>query len=58
MASNGCNFCSKVGSQPISNNQTTFNYSCLEVKKKDKNKKRNGPSHPEYQVCENQSAKI
>jgi hypothetical protein len=36
MASNKCNFCDKVGSQPITNHQTIFNYSCLEVKKKKK----------------------
>ncbi len=38
MASNGCNFCGKVGIQPISNERTTFNYSCLEVKNKKSNK--------------------
>jgi hypothetical protein len=35
MASNYCCFCSKVGSQPISNERTGFNYSTLEVKKKE-----------------------
>jgi hypothetical protein len=39
MAFNGCNFCGKVGIQPISNERTTFNYSCLEVKNKNSNKK-------------------
>ncbi len=34
VASKGCNFCGKVGMEPISNERTTFNYSCLEVKKK------------------------
>jgi hypothetical protein len=38
MALNGCNFCGKVGSQLISNERTTFNYSCLEVKNKKSNK--------------------
>ncbi len=38
MASKGCNFCGKVGSQPITNDLTNFNYSCLEVKKKDEKK--------------------
>jgi hypothetical protein len=38
MALNGCNFCGKVGIQPISNERTTFNYSCLEVKNKNLNK--------------------
>jgi hypothetical protein len=38
MALNGCNFCGKVGIQPISNERTTFNYSCLEVKNKKSNK--------------------
>jgi hypothetical protein len=28
-----------VGSQPISNDQNSFNYSCLEVKKKDDNQR-------------------
>jgi hypothetical protein len=51
MASNGCNFCTKVGSQPISNDRTSFNYSCLEVKKKDKNKRGIGPTDPTDQVC-------
>jgi hypothetical protein len=42
MASNNCCFCGIVGSQPISNERTSFNYSCLEVKKKDvKRKKKN-----------------
>jgi hypothetical protein len=41
MASNNCCFCDTVGSQPISNELTSFNYSCLEVKKKDvKSKKK------------------
>ncbi len=40
MASRGCNFCSKVGSQPISNDRASFNYSCLEVKKKDAKRKK------------------
>jgi hypothetical protein len=38
MAFNDCNFCGKVGIQPISNKRTTFNYSCLEVKNKKSNK--------------------
>jgi hypothetical protein len=38
MASKGCNFCDKVGTQPITNDRTSFNYSCLEVKKKDDTK--------------------
>jgi hypothetical protein len=38
MASKGCNFCGKVGCQPITNVRTSFNYSCLEVKKKDDKK--------------------
>jgi hypothetical protein len=38
MALNGCNFCGKVGIQPISNERKTFNYSCLEVKNKKSNK--------------------
>ena len=38
MALNGCNFCEKVGSQLISNERTTFNYSCLEVKNKNLSK--------------------
>ncbi len=33
--SNSCNFCGKVGSQLISNDRKGFNYSCLEVQKKD-----------------------
>jgi hypothetical protein len=39
MASKHCCFCGIVGSQPISNELTSFNYSCLEVKKKSKKKK-------------------
>jgi hypothetical protein len=35
MASNNCCFCGIIGSQPISNERTSFNYSCLEVKKKE-----------------------
>ena len=41
MAANGCNFCGKVGIQPISNEPTTFNYDCLEVKNKKSNKNEN-----------------
>jgi hypothetical protein len=41
MAARGCNFCGKVGSQPISNDRTTFNYDCLEVKNKKSNKNEN-----------------
>jgi hypothetical protein len=52
MAPSNCNFCDKVGSQPISNDRTTFNYSCLEVKKKVKNKRGLGPTDPPNQVCE------
>jgi hypothetical protein len=40
MALEGCNFCGTVGSQPISNELTSFNYSCLEVKKKDEKSKK------------------
>jgi len=40
MASNTCCFCGTVGSQPISNELTSFNYSCLEVKKKDAKSKK------------------
>jgi hypothetical protein len=40
MASKGCNFCGIVGSQPLSNELTSFNYSCLEVKKKDVKQKK------------------
>jgi hypothetical protein len=41
MASNNCCFCDTVGSQAISNELTSFNYSYLEVKKKDvKSKKK------------------
>jgi hypothetical protein len=35
MASNYCCYCGIVGSQPISNERTGFNYSSLEVKKKE-----------------------
>jgi hypothetical protein len=35
VTSNGCNFCGKVGSKQIINDRNNFNYSCLEVKKKD-----------------------
>ena len=38
MASKGCNFCGKVGTQPITNDRTSFNQSCIEVKKKDDKK--------------------
>jgi hypothetical protein len=38
VTSNGCNFCHKVGSQQIRNARNSFNYSCLEVKKKDDRK--------------------
>jgi hypothetical protein len=37
MAASGCKFCDKVGTQPIKTDQTTFNYPCLDVKKKKKN---------------------
>ena len=50
MASSNCNFCSKVGSQPISNDRTTFNYTCLEVKKKEKRKKGEGPEDQVNQI--------
>jgi hypothetical protein len=40
MASKHCCFCGTVGSQPISNELTSFNYSCLEVKKKDAKSKK------------------
>jgi hypothetical protein len=42
VTSNGCNFCGKVGSQQISNDRNSFNYSCLEVKKKDEKKENQG----------------
>jgi hypothetical protein len=35
MASNYCSFCDIVGSQQISNERKGFNYSTLEVKKKE-----------------------
>jgi hypothetical protein len=38
MPTKGCNFCGKVGSKPITNDRTSCNYSCLEVKKKDDKK--------------------
>jgi hypothetical protein len=34
MAASGCNFCDRVGIQPISNDRATFNYACLEVRNK------------------------
>jgi hypothetical protein len=41
MALKDCCFCGTVGSQPLSNEQTSFNYSFLEVQKKDvKSKKK------------------
>jgi hypothetical protein len=40
MASNNCCFCGTVGSQPLSNELASFNYSCLEVKKKDEKRKK------------------
>jgi hypothetical protein len=40
MALKDCCFCGIVGSQPISNEQTSFNYSCLEMRKKDANRKK------------------
>jgi hypothetical protein len=49
MATRGCNFCGKVGIQPIRNEQTGFNYSCLEVKKKEE-KNETVPSKDESQV--------
>ncbi len=52
MAASGCNFCGKVGSQPISNDQTTFYYDCLEVKNKKSNKNEN-----QKITVKNQSAK-
>jgi hypothetical protein len=45
MAFSGCNFCGKVGIQPISNERTTFNYSCLEVKNKKSNKSNKTDKH-------------
>jgi hypothetical protein len=38
MAKKGCNFCGKVGIQPIKNERTSFNYSSLEVRKKEERK--------------------
>jgi hypothetical protein len=52
MATSGCNFCGKVGTQPISNDRTTFNYDCLEVKNKKSNKTEN-----QEKTAKNQSAK-
>jgi hypothetical protein len=53
MASDYCCFCGIVGSQPFINEQTSFNYSCLEVKKKDvKSKKKKDfafSTYPEVQ---------
>jgi hypothetical protein len=40
MASNTCCFCGIVGSQPINNELTSFNYSCLEIRKKDVKRKK------------------
>jgi len=53
MAANGCNFCGKVGIQPISNKRTTFNYDCLEVKNKKSNKTENQKKNEKYQSSEN-----
>ena len=53
MAANGCNFCGKVGIQPISNEQTTFNYDCLEVKNKKSNKTENQKKTEKCQSSEN-----
>ena len=52
MAASGCNFCGKVGTQPISNDRTTFNYDCLKVKNKKSNKTEN-----QKKTAKNQSAK-
>jgi hypothetical protein len=52
MAASGCNFCGKVGTQPISNDRTTFNYDCLEVKNKKSSKTEN-----QKKTVKNQSAK-
>jgi hypothetical protein len=52
MATSGCNFCGKVGMQPISNDLTTFNYDCLEVKNKKSNKNENQKKN-----AKNQSSK-
>jgi hypothetical protein len=49
-ASNSCNFCDKVGSQQIRNNRNSFNYSCLEVKKKDERKENQGKKKKEDKV--------
>jgi hypothetical protein len=38
MASKRCNFCDRVGSQTLSNNLNCFNYSQLQVNKKDEEK--------------------
>jgi hypothetical protein len=46
MASKHCCFCGIVGSQPISNELTSFNYSCLEVKKKDEKTKKKKDAVP------------
>jgi hypothetical protein len=52
MAASGCNFCGKVGTEPISNDRTTFNYDCLEVKSKKSSKTEN-----QKKTVKNQSAK-
>ncbi len=36
-----------VGSEPIRNERTTFNYSCLEFKKKDAKRKKKEEEMPE-----------
>jgi hypothetical protein len=49
MAVNGCNFCGKVGTQPITNSLKDFDYSCLEVKNKKSNKRINQNQNEKHQ---------
>jgi hypothetical protein len=54
MDSKGCKFCNKVGSQPMVNKRTMYNYTLLEVKKKEDKKlakkKKEKPLSDEPQV--------
>jgi hypothetical protein len=58
MDSKGCKFCRKVGSQPIVNKRTMYNYTLLEVKKKEdkklakKKKEKPLPDEPQVQLFE------
>jgi hypothetical protein len=52
MATSSCNFCGKVGMEPISNDRTTFNHDCLKVKNKKSDKNEN-----QKKTAKNQSAK-